>query len=98
MSPRHPSRAPLAVALLLALHSPLGHAEDRMDAAKPKQLATVTVNAVLDQARNQLAPSTGSSLYVFTRQAIASLPLGESTPLNQVLLQAPGVVQDSYGE
>ncbi|MHB1993293.1 TonB-dependent receptor [Metallibacterium scheffleri] len=98
MSPRHLSRAPLAVALLLALHSPLGHAEDRTDAAKPKQLATVTVNAVLDQARNQLAPSTGSSLYVFTRQAIASLPLGESTPLNQVLLQAPGVVQDSYGE
>jgi outer membrane receptor protein involved in Fe transport len=25
------------------------------------------------------------------------LPLGASTPMNQVLLQAPGVVQDSYG-
>jgi len=26
------------------------------------------------------------------------MPLGESTPLNQVLLQAPGVVQDSHGQ
>ncbi len=27
-----------------------------------------------------------------------TLPLGKDTPLNQVLLQAPGVVQDSYGQ
>ena len=26
------------------------------------------------------------------------MPLGDATPLNQVLLQAPGVVQDSYGQ
>ncbi len=26
------------------------------------------------------------------------MPLGASTPVNQILLQAPGVVQDSYGE
>ena len=89
-------------ALLLALSAPLAQAQsnaarDAADSAHAKQLATVTVNAQLDLARNRLSPSTGSSLYVFTRQAIASLPLGESTPLNQVLLQAPGVVQDSYG-
>ncbi len=66
-----------------------GHAE---------QLATVEVDAALSQARNQLSPSTGSSLYVFTPQAIKALPLGRATPLNQVLLQAPGVVQDSFGE
>ncbi len=91
-----------AAALLLALSAPLAQAQsnaarDAADSAHAKQLATVTVNAQLDLARNRLSPSTGSSLYVFTRQAIASLPLGESTPLNQVLLQAPGVVQDSYG-
>ena len=89
-------------ALLLALSAPLAQAQsnaarDAADSEHAKQLATVTVNAQLDLARNRLSPSTGSSLYVFTRQAIASLPLGESTPLNQVLLQAPGVVQDSYG-
>lgn len=64
----------------------------------PKLLTTVTVNAALDQSRNQLSPSTGSSLYVFSEKAIKALPLGSATALNQVLLQAPGVVQDSFGE
>ena len=32
------------------------------------------------------------------RSDIATLPQGASTPLNQVLLQAPGVAQDSYGQ
>jgi len=62
------------------------------------QLATVKVTAALDQARNQLSPSTGSSLYVFTPQALKALPLGRATPLNEVLLQAPGVVRDSFGQ
>ncbi len=66
-------------------------------APKVHDLAAVSVSAALDQARNALSPSTGSSMYVIDEQAIQALPLGASTPLNQVLLQAPGVVQDSYG-
>jgi outer membrane receptor protein involved in Fe transport len=62
-----------------------------------RQLGTIDVTAALDQSRNALSPDTGSSQYVIDQQAIAQLPLGQSTPLNQVLLQAPGVVQDSYG-
>ena len=62
-----------------------------------KQLGAVDVSAALDQARNALSPDTGSSQYVIDQKAIAQLPLGQSTPLNQVILQAPGVVQDSYG-
>ena len=62
-----------------------------------QQLGTIDVNAALDQARNALSPQTGSSQYVIDQQAIAQLPLGAATPLNQILLQAPGVVQDSYG-
>jgi outer membrane receptor protein involved in Fe transport len=62
-----------------------------------KQLGAVDVSAALDQARNALSPDTGSSQYVIDQKAIAQLPLGDSTPLNQVILQAPGVVQDSYG-
>ena len=60
-------------------------------------LGVVSVTAALDRARNALSPDTGSSQYVIDRQAISALPLGASTPINQVLLQAPGVVQDSYG-
>ena len=62
-----------------------------------KQLDAVHVSAALDQARNALSPDTGSSQYVIDQKAIAQLPLGAATPVNQVLLQAPGVVQDSYG-
>jgi outer membrane receptor protein involved in Fe transport len=63
------------------------------------QLSTVTVvSEQLDAQRNQLSPSTGSSSYTFGPQALADLPQGNATPLNQILLQAPGVVQDSFGD
>ena len=52
----------------------------------------------LDEARNGLLTETGSSSYTFDQQSIQDLPLGEETPLNDVLLQAPGVAQDSYGQ
>ncbi|MBT2144331.1 MULTISPECIES: TonB-dependent receptor [unclassified Rhodanobacter] len=65
--------------------------------ARVQDLGAVSVSAALDQARNALSPDTGSSQYVIDHKAIAQLPLGASTPMNQVLLQAPGVVQDSYG-
>src|ERR1700739_4596059 len=51
----------------------------------------------LDDARNALSPDTGTTTYRFDTKDIAALPLGDSTPLNQMLLQAPGVVQDSFG-
>ena len=66
--------------------------------AAQKLGAINVIAARLDQARNQLSPSTGSSSYTFGPQAISQLPLGASTPVNQILLQAPGVVQDSYGD
>jgi outer membrane receptor protein involved in Fe transport len=62
-----------------------------------KDLSAIDVSAKLDKARNTLSPGTGSSQYVIDQKAIQALPLGASTPMNQVLLQAPGVVQDSYG-
>ncbi|MBV8248379.1 MAG: TonB-dependent receptor, partial [Comamonas sp.] len=52
----------------------------------------------LDSARNALSPDTGSSIYNFNSDDIARLPLGDATPMNQVLLQVPGVVQDSFGQ
>jgi outer membrane receptor protein involved in Fe transport len=49
----------------------------------------------LDEARNSLSPDIGTNVYRFDQQTIQALPQGENTPLNQVLLQAPGVTQDS---
>lgn len=49
----------------------------------------------LDEARNMLSPQTGTSAYTIDSQAIRDLPQGGATPFHQVLLQAPGVAQDS---
>lgn len=67
-------------------------------ASSATTLNSVEVNAALDKSRNQLSPEIGASQYTISQQAIEQLPLGDATPLNQVLLQAPGVVQDSYGQ
>ncbi len=65
----------------------------------PQTIAPIEVSAQrLDAARNRLSPETGSTVYRFDSQDIARLPLGDDTPLNQVILQSPGVVQDSYGQ
>ncbi len=52
----------------------------------------------LDQARSAILPSLGATTYDFNRSAIATLPQGDNAPLNQTLLQAPGVAQDSFGQ
>jgi len=52
----------------------------------------------LNQARNSLSPKTGGSEYSFDQNAVAALPQGDNTSFNQVLLQAPGVANDSFGQ
>jgi outer membrane receptor protein involved in Fe transport len=52
----------------------------------------------LDRARNGISVETGSSVYRIDHRDIAALPQGEDTPVNQVLLRAPGVAQDSFGQ
>jgi outer membrane receptor protein involved in Fe transport len=52
----------------------------------------------LDLARQQIQPSLGATAYTFSPEALQAIPQGESAPLNQVLLRAPGVAQDSFGQ
>ncbi|NII10191.1 TonB-dependent receptor [Oleiagrimonas sp. C23AA] len=86
-------------AALLPLTVQAQNAPGNGNGGKPvTQINAVSVSAALDRARNSLSPETGSSQYVIDAKAIAQLPQGDSTPLNQVLLQAPGVVQDSFGQ
>ena len=51
----------------------------------------------LDAARLTIQPSLGATRTDFSRQAIETIPQGDNAPLNQVLLRAPGVVQDAFG-
>jgi outer membrane receptor protein involved in Fe transport len=52
----------------------------------------------LDIARSQIQPSLGATVYDFGRQAIETQPQGDNQPFNQLLLQAPGVAQDAFGQ
>jgi outer membrane receptor protein involved in Fe transport len=61
-------------------------------------LALPVIAARLNQARNSLSPETGSTVYRFSQKNIHELPQGDNTPLNDVLIQAPGVSQDTYGQ
>src|SRR5437868_2722366 len=51
----------------------------------------------LDVARDSITPSLGASQYTFDKEALEKQPGGTNLTLNKSLLQAPGVVQDSYG-
>jgi outer membrane receptor protein involved in Fe transport len=73
-------------------------AELTLAMASEQALSLAVVAKRLDVARNSLSPQTGGSVYRFNQQAIKDLPQGNNTPLNQVLLQAPGVAQDSFGQ
>jgi outer membrane receptor protein involved in Fe transport len=52
-------------------------------------------NAKFDDARDNLSPRFGSSSFNVNRAAIESLPQGTEAPIDKVLLQAPGISQDS---
>jgi outer membrane receptor for ferrienterochelin and colicins len=61
--------------------------------------STVVVSAQrLNEARSTIETQTGASTYTIDSQAIAAIPGGTNVQLNQVLLQAPDVVQDSFGQ
>jgi hypothetical protein len=52
----------------------------------------------LNEARSGIQTQTGSSVYTIDAAAIAAVPGGDNTLLNQVILQSPEVAQDSFGQ
>src|ERR1017187_1895454 len=52
----------------------------------------------LDDRRTQIQTQTGASTYTVDAAAIAQMPAGDNTLLNQVILQMPEVAQDSFGQ
>ena len=49
----------------------------------------------MDQSRESLLTKTGASSYSFSREAIQTLPQGDNTEIDKIVLQAPGVNYDS---
>ncbi len=52
----------------------------------------------LDEARDNIQTHIGATTYSLSSQAIQNQPGGADIPLNQTLLQAPGISQDSFGQ
>jgi outer membrane receptor protein involved in Fe transport len=52
----------------------------------------------LDEGRSRIQTQTGTSTYTIDAAAVAATPGGDNTLLNQVIMQAPEVAQDSFGQ
>jgi outer membrane receptor protein involved in Fe transport len=85
-----------AVLLALATPAPAMAADPGHDDAPDIDIDVIARK--LDAARSQIQPSLGATTYSFDRQSIEAIPQGDAMPLNQLLLQAPGVAQDSFGQ
>ena len=91
--------ATLGVAASLPALSRADGAADAGAGADPDQLQSVVIAAKhLNDQRSQIETQTGASTYTIDSAAIAATPGGDNVQLNQVLLQAPDVVQDSFGQ
>jgi hypothetical protein len=78
--------------------APKAAADAVPNAAAEKPAGNIVITGRrLDVARDSITPSLGASQYTFDKEALEKQPGGTNLTLNKSLLQAPGVVQDSYG-
>jgi outer membrane receptor protein involved in Fe transport len=90
-------------AVVLPLLSAAALAQTPPPAGPPAAAGSVSLDLdiiakQLDVARGQIQPSLGASVYELRRDTIVTQPQGDNAPFNQLLLQAPSVTQDSFGQ
>jgi outer membrane receptor for ferrienterochelin and colicins len=89
----------IGAALALLIAPALQAADEATSASSDLTLDMVVVTAQrLNEKRAEIETQTGASTYTIDDAAIAASPGGGNLLLNQVLLQAPDVVQDSFGQ
>jgi outer membrane receptor protein involved in Fe transport len=88
--------ASLAVARSAVAQSALGVASG--SSTNVVSLGTVKVVGQLDEAREQIVPSLGATSYSITADQIGTISQGVNAGFNEVLLRAPGMAQDSFGQ
>jgi len=64
----------------------------------PVALPSMTVIGDLDLKRDQIAPDLGAVTYTLGQNQIQTTGQGENSSFQQLVLHAPGVVQDEFGE
>jgi len=62
---------------------------------QPVQMPEITVVGQLDQARQEIVPSLGATVYTIDQQDIQDLTAGDNIPFSKLVLRLPGVSQDS---
>jgi outer membrane receptor for ferrienterochelin and colicins len=90
--------APLALALVPMFCIPYAAQAEETDGAAPVVDEVVVIAQRLNEARNGIQTQTGASTYVINEAAIDAAPGGDNQLLNQVIMQAPDVAQDSFGQ
>jgi len=86
--------ARLLVFFPIYVFSSVVHAAPPAPVEAPTVLEEIVVTAA-PPARIAVAPEIAASAFRLDQAAIANLPQGRDTPINQLLLRAPGVAQDS---
>jgi outer membrane receptor protein involved in Fe transport len=96
------------IATRAARAAPLDAAASSIDTASPgvpapsddlsNLPAIVVTSKHLDESRSMIQTQTGASTYTIDSAAIAATPGGDNTLLNQIVMQAPDVAQDSFGQ
>ena len=97
---RFPSSAAAraAAALAFVANASVSFA-DTPDTSDASSLPAIVVTAQhLDEGRLRIQTQTGASTYTIDAAAVAATPGGDNTLLNQVIMQAPEVAQDSFGQ
>jgi len=72
-------------------------ADDASASSSDLQSVVITARR-LNEARATIETQTGASTYTIDSAAIQAMPGGDNALLNQVILQAPEVAQDSFGQ
>src|SRR5258708_6283067 len=71
---------------------------DSSGSSSPSLDEVVVISQRLNEARNGIQTQTGASTYTINEAAIGAQPGGDNQLLNQVIMQAPDVAQDSFGQ
>ncbi|MEP6548446.1 MAG: TonB-dependent receptor, partial [Gammaproteobacteria bacterium] len=105
MAPMRAAAAPVATALALiatismSFSATLADEPDPSGGSDSSSLPPIVVTAQhLDEGRSRIQTQTGASTYTIDAAAVAATPGGDNTLLNQVIMQAPEVAQDSFGQ
>jgi outer membrane receptor for ferrienterochelin and colicins len=84
------------LALFLNGSTAVAEPTDATDASSVPEIVVTAQH--LDEVRSHIQTQTGASTYTIDSAAIAATPGADNTLLNQLVLQAPDVTQDSFGQ